>query len=96
MLDKLDSYDGVMVDKGFRIEAECLQVNLCNFVLYLCCTDSSIYTVIYFLILAKSTTNKTSLSASKAANEPNGCLGNSKHCQSQSSCGESYSEATRI
>ncbi|XP_077277408.1 uncharacterized protein LOC143905713 [Temnothorax americanus] len=28
VLNKLDSYDGVMVDKGFRIEAECLQRNV--------------------------------------------------------------------
>ncbi|XP_011858235.1 PREDICTED: uncharacterized protein LOC105555805 [Vollenhovia emeryi] len=28
VLDKLDFYDGVMVDKGFRIEVECLQRNL--------------------------------------------------------------------
>ena len=45
VLDKLDSYDGVMVDKGFRIETECLQVSFCNFVLYSRRTDSSIYTV---------------------------------------------------
>lgn len=49
VLDKLDSYDGVMVDKGFRIEAECSQVSFCTFVLYSRCTDSSIYTVLYFL-----------------------------------------------
>lgn len=43
VLDKLDLYDGVIVDKGYRIEAECLQVSFCNFVLYSRCTDSSTY-----------------------------------------------------